>query len=121
MVTLARVRVRLGTVEAGFTDPVLQEFLDTASNDYGLTEGQDDAMIITLTLCFCYQKVATEAASFFKYSQGSESVDKTMVAEQYRKLYETTWASIAGSLPGRASPDSFVLRKNEVPEDPAEE
>jgi hypothetical protein len=103
-VTLARLRIRLGDISAGFTDPVLQEFVDTAVNDYG-------------------QNLAAKAAANYMYSQDAETVDKRNEPGAWRALFEQTWSSLPESVRtrGGAAPDSFELRKDEVEESTASE
>jgi hypothetical protein len=109
--TLERLRFRLGAASARFQDDALREFLDTATSDYGLVAGADDAIITLLALALCYQSLAAGAAANFKYSQGDESVDKTAEAAQWRALFESTWASLPESIRelGAPEPDTFIL------------
>jgi len=117
MVTLARLRARLlGYDETDISDEVLTELLDTAKNDYGLTEGIDDATIIDLTVAVAYRALATQAARNFKYAQGSEKVDKTEEAKRLQGLYEAAWAALPESVrtQGEPDPDVFTFGPTEV-------
>jgi hypothetical protein len=65
------------------------DWLTEATNESGLTEGIDvntDNAILYLAFSVGCKIIATDAARFFKYGDGEESVDKTNVFENYMRL-----------------------------------
>jgi hypothetical protein len=119
-----RLIIRLGKTADIFTPEELNEFLDSAISGHDLEEGKDDILILDLALAACYLRLATDSATYFKYSQADESVDKSMTPEMFRKLYATLWSSCCARLgipveppaPPAASegaPDTFILHKDE--------
>lgn len=115
-----RLKIRLGKVAEIFLEDELADFINTAITGYNLTEGKDDALILDLALAGCLLRLATDTATYFKYTQADESVDKSMTPETFRKLYDSLWKSCAARLGiGETGaietdkPDAFILRKNE--------
>jgi hypothetical protein len=108
-----RLKKRLGADSARFTDAELDEFLSTATTDYELGGGAHNALILDIALALAYLRMATDTARYFKYTEGSESVDKTDISRQYMRLYESVWSTVAGRLPNAAAPTTFIIRKNE--------
>jgi hypothetical protein len=56
-----------------------------AMNESGITEGNDNAVLYLAFSIGC-QAIATDAARYFKYTDGEENVDKTNVFDNYSKL-----------------------------------
>jgi len=118
-----RLIIRLGKLSGLFTPEELTEFLSTAITAYDLEEGKDDVLILDLALASCYLRLATDTATYFKYSQADESVDKSMTPEIFLKLYQTLWTSCCARLgipdtPPTAElaeipPDTFIMGKND--------
>ncbi len=104
-----RLQIRLGGRKAAFETAELQEFIDSATNQYGLAEGRDDELILKLALCACYLRLATDSATFFKYTQGTESVDKSMTPKIFMELYQVTWDTIKDQVDGK--PVMFQIKK----------
>ena len=103
---LSTLKRRLGATASGrIGDTDLAGFLADASD-----RSTDPEVILTLAQAWVYQRLATEAAGNFKYSQADESVDKTAEAAQWRALYEQTWSSLPESIRASADvPDTFEL------------
>ncbi|MCX7731618.1 MAG: hypothetical protein N2248_00410 [candidate division WOR-3 bacterium] len=105
---LQRLKDRLGSSAASrLGDEALGSFLLIAQQDYNLT---DPAVIINLALYFCYRRLAAETAAQFKFSQGSESVDKTEESKNWLALAESIWQTLPESIrvQGEPRPDTFI-------------
>lgn len=96
-----KLKTRLGGHRTAFTDAELAEFIETATTEHGLTEGKNDALIVDLALCTCYLRLATDKATFFRYSQATEEVDKTATPKMFLSLYEMLWQAVQSRLPGK--------------------
>lgn len=77
----------------GVTPEDIDAWLTEALYQYGYSpttaaDVPDDETSLVLTLAQIQgaRVIALSVAHYFKYTDGEESVDKTMVAEQYRKL-----------------------------------
>lgn len=67
----------------------IDDWLAEAEEESGLTEATDvstDNAILYLAFSIGCRTIATDAARFFKYSDGDENVDKTNVFENYMRL-----------------------------------
>jgi len=67
-----------------------------------------------------YDEIALNAAHYFKYTDAEEAVDKTMIAEQYRKLAQDLWTRYKrekAETPGFESSKGFtVMRRLDRPD-----
>lgn len=106
-----KLKRRLGSQVSAFEDPDLLEFIETAEKEYSLVEGKHDGVIVELALCTCYLRLATDTATFFKYQQATESVDKTMTPKMFMKMHEFLWESVQKRLPSKV--DTFQLQKED--------
>lgn len=97
-----KLKTRLGDRATAFEDDELTEFIDVAKSEYNLVEGKHDALIVDLALCTCYLRLATDSATFFKYKQASEEVDKTATPKMFMQLYKHLWESVEKKLPSGA-------------------
>lgn len=104
-----KLKRRLGDQVAAFEDADLLEFLETIKTEYNLIEGKHDSMILDLALCTCYLRLATDKATYFKYTQATESVDKTMTPKMFMNMYEFLWESVQERLPSKV--DTFQIKK----------
>lgn len=111
---IANLKRRLGSQVSAFDDVDLTEFIETVKSEYSLTEGKYAGLIVELALCICYLRLATDTATFFKYTQATESVDKTLTPKMFMKMYEFLWASVKERLPSKA--DTFQLQKEDSDE-----
>lgn len=72
------------------------EWMETALNEHGYT-GQSTVPVEMIPLILLYAEadgvgqVALRVAYYFQYSDRDETVDKTKVADNYRRLAETLW------------------------------
>lgn len=104
-----RLRIRLRKFVTAFEAPELQDYIDSAKNQYTLAEGKDDEIILKLALCSCYLALATDTATYFKYTQGTESVDKSMTPKMFMELYQMLWDTIKDQFDGK--PVLFQIKK----------
>lgn len=71
-------------------------WIELAMNEHGY-EGDNEVPLKHVSLVMLYaeadgaSQIALRSAYFFQYSDTEESVDKTSVAEQYRKLADSLW------------------------------
>jgi hypothetical protein len=74
----------------GVTSADIADWIAEAEEESGYvadnTEDDRNNALLYLAFSVGCQVIATDAARFFKYTDGDESVDKTKVAEQYMKL-----------------------------------
>jgi hypothetical protein len=88
-----RLETRLKNVP-GITSADIVEWIAEAMDESGLADdGTNDNTLLYLSLAIAYETVAQDAARFFKYTDGDESVDKTHVFENYTKLAAAARAS----------------------------
>jgi len=104
-----KLKRRLGTQTVAFEDPDLLEFIETAKSEYKLIEGEHDGLIVELALCTCYLRLATDSATYFKYTQGTESVDKTLTPRMFMEMYEFLFKNVQERLPEK--PQTFQIKK----------
>lgn len=109
MTLIERLQIRLRKFVTTFETTELQDYIDSAKNQYGLAEGKDDEIILSLALCSCYLALATDSATYFKYTQGTESVDKSMTPKMFMELYQTLWDTIKDQFDGK--PILFQIKK----------
>lgn len=75
----------------------VEEWIEMGMNEHGYNR-QDDVPTKFIPIVMLYaeadgaSQVALRTAYFFEYSDRDESVDKTKVAENYRKLAEQLWS-----------------------------
>lgn len=73
----------------GVTVEDVADWLSEAEAESGMTEGDvvsDNNAILYLSFSIGCRMIATDAARFFKYTDGEESVDKTNIFENYMRL-----------------------------------
>jgi len=106
---LEHLKRRLGSQASAFSDTDLIEFINAAKDEYGLVEGKDDGLIVSLALCTCYLRLATDTATYFKYQEATESVDKTLTPKMFMRMYEFLWESVQKRL--QPKPEIFQIKK----------
>ena len=111
---IAQLKRRLGKQVDAFEDADLTEFIETVKKGYSLTEGEHAGLIVDLALCTCFLRLATDTATYFKYQQATESVDKTLTPKMFMKMYEFLWESVEKRLPSKV--DTFHLQKEDSDE-----
>jgi hypothetical protein len=73
----------------GVTTTDVTDWIAEAETESGLTAGEaDDNALLYLSYALGYESIATDAARYFTYKDGEESVDKTAVFANYMKLAE---------------------------------
>lgn len=79
-----RLTKRLSNIY-GVTPEDISDWLSEAEAEF---EGQDenDNALFYLALYIAYETIASDSARFFSYKDGEESVDKSMIFENYMKL-----------------------------------
>jgi hypothetical protein len=83
-----RLTIRFRNVP-GVTSADIADWIAEAKAESGLTEGTDantDNALLYLAFSIACRTIATDAARFFKYTDGEESVDKTEIFEKYMRL-----------------------------------
>lgn len=73
----------------GVTFGDIADWLAEASEESGLVEGDvvsDNNALLYLAYSIGCRTIATDAARYFKYTDGEENVDKTNIFENYMKL-----------------------------------
>lgn len=74
----------------------------------------ETGLVLTLAQIQGARTIAFSVAHYFKYTDGEESVDKTMVAEQYRKLAAdlvSDYERERGVIIGRKSASTFKVAR----------
>lgn len=114
MSLLEELKARIGDrVAAAIGDPALEAFLATIATDYpDAGRGQT----LDLAQAECCLRMASDASLWFKYSQGSESVDKTTSADQFLALARVLWAK-HGVERGSGDAGLVTVHKSEPDED----
>lgn len=79
-----RLTKRLSKIP-GVTPEDITDWLSEAEAEF---EGQDDngTALMYLALYIAYETIASDAARFFSFRDGEESIDKSMIFENYMKL-----------------------------------
>lgn len=80
-----RLKNRLKNVP-GVTDADIDAFVTDAEQESGLSKEEKPDAIFYLALSFAYEFAATNAANFFSYQDGEETVNKSMIFDNYMKL-----------------------------------
>jgi hypothetical protein len=73
----------------GVTWTEVADWLTEAKEESGIVEGDvvsDNNALLYLAFSIGCKAIATDAARFFKYTDGEENVDKTNVFENYMRL-----------------------------------
>ncbi|WP_332606866.1 hypothetical protein [Bacillus spizizenii] len=70
----------------GVTADDIAAWIAEAEAQIGVPEEADDNMLLYLSLSIAYEAIAADAARYFSYVDGEESVDKTNIFENYMKL-----------------------------------
>lgn len=80
----------------GVEDEDTELWIKMSLNDHGYKEDanvplEDVSLVMTYAEADGASQIALRTAYYFQYSDRDESVDKTNVAEQYRKLADSLW------------------------------
>ena len=89
MTMLEQLKFRIEDAVVAFTDPQLQSIIDNVKAQYSLAEATEPETILDLAQAKVCLILAQHTATYFKYTQNTESVDKTKTPEQFRQLAKT--------------------------------
>lgn len=118
---LEQIKFRIGdALAAGFEDTELQSVIDNVKAQFSLTESADPETILDITQAKICLAVATDTSRYFKYTQNTESVDKTKTPEELRKIAKDLLDWHASLVQGStslgvvdlAAPREFVIDRN---------
>ncbi len=104
-----RLKNRLKNVP-GVTDPDIEAWVSEAEQESGMTEDENADAIFYLALSIAYEYVATNAANFFSYQDGEESVDKTKVFDNYMQLAANARTNYRKYRRGKGASQTHVAR-----------
>lgn len=104
-----RLKNRLQNV-SGVTDADIEAWVSEAKHEADLTEAENADAVFYLALTIAYEFIATNAANYFKYTDGEESVDKSMVFDNYLKLAEQARKQYRKYRRGRGASQTHVGR-----------
>ncbi|MED4828141.1 hypothetical protein [Bacillus atrophaeus] len=104
-----RLATRLSRVE-GVTADDIAAWIAEAEAESGLTAEENENAVLFLALAIAYETIASDAARFFNFQDGEESIDKTNIFANYlqlgkdaRKDYRRQFRRIGGQMhPKRA-------------------
>jgi len=94
-----RLTKRLSKVP-GVTPEDIDDWLAEAEAEF---EGQDEdnvTALFYLALYVAYETIASDAARFFRFTDGEESVDKSMIFDNYMRLAKSARRNYARYLRG---------------------
>ena len=118
MSLLLRLRSRLKSASAAFTDPELQEPLTPPFPTTALREGQDNRVILDPPWPSLIPRAATDTARH-EIHPGRRNGGPVHDSWNDMDLYKLTWARIAEALPASAptpaglQPDTAVLARDD--------
>lgn len=104
-----RLQTRLSKVP-GVTSDDIVIWVGESEIESGLAESENENAVFYLALAIAYETIAANAANFFKYTDGEESVDKSNVHANYMKLATTARKNYRKYLRGRGASQSHVGR-----------
>lgn len=100
MAVSSRLQARLSKVP-GVTPADIAEWVAEALEESQITEEENENAILYLALTIAYETIATNAASYFSYTDGEEAVDKTKVYANYMQLAKEARRNYRKQLRGR--------------------
>jgi hypothetical protein len=107
-----RLQTRLAKVP-GVTSYDVAVWAEESVVESGLTESENENAVFYLALAIAYETIASDAARFFKYTDGEESVDKSNVHANYMKLATAARKNYRKHLRGRGASQSHIGRADE--------
>jgi hypothetical protein len=107
-----RLETRLNKVP-GVTSVDISDWLTEAVEESGLTEEENGNAVFYLSLAIAYETIAGNAASFFKYTDGEEIVDKSNIHSNYMKLAAAARKNYRKYLRGRGASQSHSSRADD--------
>lgn len=120
MTMLEQLKFRIEDAVVAFTDPQLQSVIDNVKTQYSLVEATEPETILDLAQAKVCLILAQHTATYFKYTQNTESVDKTKTPEQFRQLAKMLLEQHAGlvqtagkvSIVDLGPPKEFVIDRD---------
>ncbi|WHY01870.1 hypothetical protein QNH29_06475 [Neobacillus sp. DY30] len=106
------MQTRLAKVP-GVTPYDVAMWAEESETESGLTESENENAVFYLALAIAYETIAANAAQFFKYTDGEESVDKTNIHANYVKLATAARKNYRKYLRGRGASQSHTGRADE--------
>lgn len=107
-----RLKTRLKKVP-GVTEAELHDWVAESVAESGFTEEENPNAVLYLALAIAYETIAGDAARYFSYVDGEESVDKSMVFANYMKLAAGARKQYRGYLRGRGASQTHLRRADE--------
>jgi hypothetical protein len=112
MAVSERLQTRLSKVP-GVTSVDIATWVDESEAESGLKETENENAVFYLSLAIAYESISANAASFFKYTDGEESVDKSNIHANYMKLASTARKNYRKYLRGRGASQTHIGRADE--------
>ncbi|MED2185732.1 hypothetical protein [Bacillus wiedmannii] len=81
-----------------------------AESESELTEEVNANAVFYLALSFAYESIAADAARYFSYTDGEESVDKSMIFANYKKLSADALKKYRKYRRGKGTHQTFAKR-----------
>ncbi|EEL84647.1 hypothetical protein bcere0029_56370 [Bacillus cereus AH1272] len=85
-------------------------WLAEAETESELTEELNANAVFYLALSFAYESIAADAARYFSYTDGEESVDKSMIFANYKKLSADALKKYRKYRRGKGTHQTFAKR-----------
>ena len=112
MTVSERMKSRLSKVP-GVTQDDIDDWIAEAIAESGLTEEENPNAIFYIALAIAYETIATNAANYFSYTDGEESVNKTNVYANYMKLAESARKYYRKYKRGNGASASYLKRADD--------
>ncbi|MDZ5608566.1 hypothetical protein U2I54_16065 [Bacillus pseudomycoides] len=104
-----RLQSRLSKVP-GVTSDDIYTWIAEAEEESELKEDENPNAVFYLALSFAYEAIAANAARYFKYTDGEESVDKSMIFANYKALASDTLKKYRKYRRGKGANQTFAKR-----------
>ncbi|EJQ06632.1 hypothetical protein ABHP49_004784 [Bacillus cereus] len=109
MTVSERLQSRLSKVP-GVTSTGIDAWLAEALVESDFTEEDNANAVFYLALTFAYEAIAADSARFFKYTDGEEAVDKSMIFANYQRLAADARKQYRKYRRGKGASQSFAKR-----------
>jgi hypothetical protein len=96
----ARLDSRLSKVP-GVTPTDISNWRTEAETESGLTSEENTNAVFYLALAIAYEWIAGDAARYFKFTDGEESIDKSNIFANYMKLAKEARKNYSKQVRGR--------------------
>lgn len=104
-----RLSARLSKVP-GVTSADIADWTAEAKTESGLAEGENDNALYYLALAIAYETIAGDAARYFSYTDGEESVNKTGIFANYMTLARNARKNYRKYRRGNGASQTFAKR-----------